>query len=94
MPDQQARLASNVSSNSIWCLVVLCPAGLDATAKARHALSLLERLRSALASLSASATAVLQPTADSLAGGSWAIAIACCICCAQQKVPRRSAVLA
>jgi hypothetical protein len=42
--------------------------GLDATAKARHALSLLERLRSALASLSASATALLQPTANSLAG--------------------------
>lgn len=44
------------------------PLGLDATAKARHALSLLERLRSALASLSASTTALLQPTANSLAG--------------------------
>lgn len=49
-------------------LGALAAAGLDATAKARHALSLLERLRSALASLSASATAVLQPTANSLAG--------------------------
>ena len=51
----------------ISMLFCQCP-GLDATAKARHALSLLERLRSALASLSASATALLQPTANSLAG--------------------------
>lgn len=37
-------------------------------AKARNALSLLERLRSSLAGLSASTSALLQPTTNSLAG--------------------------
>jgi hypothetical protein len=58
----------------------MCPAGLDATAKARHALSLLERLRSALAALSASATSLLQPTANHLAGAWYACFAAVHIC--------------
>jgi hypothetical protein len=45
-------------------------ADMDAMAKARNALSLLERLRSSLAGLSASTSALLQPTANSLAGRS------------------------
>jgi hypothetical protein len=42
--------------------------GLDATAKARHALSLMQRLRSLLAAAGASTTALLQPTAVAMAG--------------------------
>jgi hypothetical protein len=42
---------------------------MDRITKARNALSLLERLRSGLAGLSASASGLLQPTANSLAGG-------------------------
>jgi hypothetical protein len=41
--------------------------GLDARAKARHALSLIERLRVLLVANSASATSMLQPTAYTLA---------------------------
>lgn len=48
--------------------VCLSLAGLDPAAKARHALSLLERLRACLAAAGASAEAVLQPTATALAG--------------------------
>lgn len=54
-----------VSINPLWRR--LYPTGLDAVAKARHALSLIERLRSLLAAASASAAAVLQPTAAALA---------------------------
>jgi hypothetical protein len=43
---------------------------MDRIAKARNALSLLERLRSGLAALSASTSGLLQPTANSLAGES------------------------
>lgn len=42
-------------------------AGLDARAKARHALSLIERLRVLLVANSSSATSMLQPTAYALA---------------------------
>jgi hypothetical protein len=53
-------------------VVCICPciwnfAGLDARAKARHALSLIERLRVLLVANSSSASSMLQPTAYSLA---------------------------
>jgi hypothetical protein len=51
---------------SCCCICTIC-AGLDARAKARHALSLIERLRVLLVANSSSATGMLQPTAYSLA---------------------------
>jgi hypothetical protein len=52
----------------INCLTVCwLTVGLDPQAKARHALSLLDRLRAYLAAAGASAEAILQPTASALA---------------------------